>query len=75
MTDFEKLCAIYDKAGIGYVVGDAKMANFYRDKGIVDKAIEIRARDEYGKVNGYIGFTCHHTFDANGNLLSMYIWE
>lgn len=74
MTDFEKLCAMYDKAGISYTVGDSRMANFYCDKGVVDKAMETCVRDE-DNVNGYAGFACHHTFDAAGNLLNIYIWE
>lgn len=75
MTDFEKMCAIYDKADIEYTVGDASMANFYNDEGCTDKAIETCVKKDVASVSGYPGFACHHTFDANGNLLNIYIWE
>ena len=74
MTDFEMMCAMYDKAGIDYTIGDESMGNFYCDKGVLDKVIELCVRDE-GGVNGYAWFCCHHTFDANGNLMSVYIWQ
>lgn len=38
MTDYEALRAMYDKAGIRYAIGDATMANFYCDKGVMDMA-------------------------------------
>lgn len=74
MTDYEALRAMYDKAGIRYAIGDATMANFYRDKGVMDKAIEVQVSGDES-VNGYVGFASHHTFDADGNLLNVYIWE
>lgn len=72
MSDFEMMCAMYDRAEIEYTL-DAK-ANFYADDGETCRTIKTEA-DWEGGVCGYRGFVCYHTFDADGKLLNVYIWE
>ena len=73
MTDFETLCAMYDKAGIDYRVDRERQLNYYLDDGRFSTAIITEAKSN--GVAGYGGFTSCHTFDADGNLLHVYNWE
>ena len=71
MTDFETLRALYDKAEIEYKI--EKQGNYYLDGEAFSVAIVTEAKS--AGVAGYKGFTSSHTFDAEGKLLSVYIWE
>lgn len=71
MNDFEMMCAMYDKAEIKYTLDEK--ANYHSDEGKTARTIKIEAGE--GGALGYAGFMCHHTFDADGNLLNVYVWE
>ena len=71
MSDFDTLKAMYDRAGITYDVIDK--GNFYLDEDRFSIAIETAANYRYA--GEYAGFVTDHTFDKDGNLLNVYIWE
>ena len=71
MSDYDALLALYDKAGIAYSI--ESQGNYYIDGERFSVAIVTKAKS--AGVAGYEGFTSCHTFDAKGNLLTVYNWE
>lgn len=67
MSDFETLCAMYDKAGVEYkmlMAKDKPDVNFYNH------------RDYFNAIELYYGGDswCYHVFDKDGNLMDVYLW-
>lgn len=67
MTDRDKLVSLLDEWGVPYT----------EDKRVIILEADSQYQDLVGrgKIRGYGGFVTHFTFDENGGLLHVGIWE
>lgn len=75
MTDFEKLAAMLDKAGIGWVRHDLTRSGMDEGSFVVHVGDDRDSQLSQPYDGGYIGFYTEIAFGPDGSLLAVWAYE